>query len=421
VTTTVAVAILGDREGEIAAAIDAHPQLSLVRRCADLAEAVALTQAGLASVVVLSDQPRLNRSVLADIAAEGVVVLGVPTAASAEKELAGLGIQHLMSADAEAATIADLVAEVGMSAPAVVPHREAPAESPAAEGILIAVWGPTGAPGRTTLAVNIAAECASENGDAVVVDVDTYGGAVAQALGLLDEAPGIAALARASLHGTLTDEMVWRHLLTVNQGLKVLSGITRAERWPELSRSALDHIWPLLRRHNAVTVVDCGFSIAQDEELIYDTRAPQRNAATLSALEAADVVVVVGTAEPLGIQRLVQAIAELDDTTGIVAPRVVVANRVRSSVAGRHPEEAIADALARYCAVEQVFMVPADTRACDAATLAGQTLRERVPRSPARRAIAAVASAAVAAARLNAVDSAAPRESARAGVSALTD
>jgi MinD-like ATPase involved in chromosome partitioning or flagellar assembly len=289
------------------------------------------------------------------------------------------------------------------------------------DGVILAVWGPTGAPGRTTLAVNIAAECAQAGHEALVVDVDTYGGAVAQALGLLDEAPGIAALARASLHGALTDDVIWRHTLTAGKRLKVLSGMSRASRWPELSRSALEDIWSTLRRHAQVTVIDCGFSLEQDEDIVYDTRAPQRNGATLSALAAADVIVVVGTSEPVGIQRLVQALTELSESTIAGGSQIVVANRVRSAVAGRHPEEAIADALVRYSGVDRVWIVPFDDRACDAATLAGKTLSERAPRSLARRAIAAIAGAALDEAKRVHPGSDPARASARAGTVGLRD
>ncbi|WP_174435923.1 AAA family ATPase [Demequina oxidasica] len=420
-STAVAVAIMGDGESSVAGAIEAHPQLALIRRCADLAEALALAQAGMVGVVVLSDQPRLNRAVLGEFAAAGVALVAVPSAGSASRELQALGIEHVMDAGAEPDTIADRAAVVAHTVNPVPAALESVPAIPAGDGVVIAVWGPTGAPGRTTLAVNIASECAVGDGEAIVVDVDTYGGAVAQALGLLDEAPGVAALARASLHGTLTDDVLWRHLLAVGEGLKVLSGISRADRWPELSRSALDGVWPLLRRYSPVTVVDCGFSVAQDEEALYDTRAPQRNGATLSALAAADAVVVVGSAEPLGIQRLVQALAELDEVAELMCPRLVVANRVRSSVAGRHPEEAIADALARYSGVEKVWMVPADGKSCDAATLAGQSLRERVPRSPARRAIAVVAAAALVTAQESRAEMAPMSESPRAVAATLTD
>ena len=61
----------------------------------------------------------------------------------------------------------------------------------------------------------------------------------------------------------------------------------------------------------AWTVVDTGFALERDEELSYDTMAPRRNGATLSALEAADVVLAVGAADPVGMQRLVRGLGEL--------------------------------------------------------------------------------------------------------------
>lgn len=126
------------------------------------------------------------------------------------------------------------------------------------------------------------------------------------------------------------------------------------------------------------------------EQLTYDTRAPQRNAATLSALAAADTVVVVGSGDAVGLARLVRGLSEVDELGLPVTPLVIV-NRVRSSAAGPRPEAAVQDALARYAGVQGAVTLPEDRTAADAALLAGRTLREAAPASALRRGILAVA------------------------------
>jgi Flp pilus assembly CpaE family ATPase len=164
----------------------------------------------------------------------------------------------------------------------------------------------------------------------------------------------------------------------------VLTGIDRAERWPELRPAALEVVLSLARRLAAVTVVDCGFCLEQDEELSYDTLAPRRNGATLTALEACDLVVVVGSADRVGLQRLLVGLAELREALPD-ARTTVVLNRVRSS-AVPGPEQA-RDALRRYAGVERVTCVPLDTTGVDGAHAAGRPPVEAVPGSPARQAL----------------------------------
>lgn len=389
----VIIAVTGQVEARVAQAIDGSSGLRVVRRCADLAEATAAASAGAGVVVVLSDQPHLTRTVLADLTSLGVAVVGIPSTPEAAEQLVRIGIGEVVAPHAAAEEIVasvrralgELTPRAGVPAAATPPH----VAHERAPGTVIAVWGPTGAPGRTTLAVNLAGEIAASGASTLLVDVDTYGGAVAQACGLMDEAPGLAAVARAAQHGNLDASAIDRYALAVAPNLRVLTGVSRPERWTELPGPALDEVWRAARAAVDVTVIDCGFGLETDEELVYDTRAPQRNAATLSALGAAESVVAVGTAEPLGVQRLVHGLAQLRNVVG--REPVVVVNRVRAEVAGARPEEAVADALLRFAQVSHAWMVPWDPRACDAATLSGQLLAERVPRSRVRRAIAMVA------------------------------
>jgi len=56
----------------------------------------------------------------------------------------------------------------------------------------------------------------------------------------------------------------------VTPRLRVLTGIPKAERWPELRAPAVEHVLGLARRLARFTVLDCGFSLEDDEELSFD-------------------------------------------------------------------------------------------------------------------------------------------------------
>ena len=81
----------------------------------------------------------------------------------------------------------------------------------------------------------------------LLVDADTYGGCVAQTLGLLDEAPGIAAACRAADQGLLDLPALSRIAPEVVPGLRVLTGLPKAERWPEVRAAALERVLELSR------------------------------------------------------------------------------------------------------------------------------------------------------------------------------
>jgi MinD-like ATPase involved in chromosome partitioning or flagellar assembly len=406
VTIPVLTAVTGAGwESRLVAALeDGSNDLEVARRCVDVADLLAAVAAGHGRAVLLSaDLRRLDREVLGRLEAAEVAVVGVVPGGDeqAERRLRQLGVGHVITTEATPAEVSAAVhrAVISRSDPTEAgglrgsfDHDEVVEEpaGPPAVGRLVAVWGPTGAPGRTTIAVNLAAEAARLGRTALLADADTYGGSVAQALGLLDEAPGLAGATRAANTGVLDLPGLARHARQVTQRLRVLTGITRTERWPEIRPTSLEVVWALARGLAELTVADCGFCLEQDEELSFDTAAPRRNGSTVTTLEQADVVVAVGTADPVGLQRLVRGLSDLREVVPGAEVRVVV-NRVRASVVGPDPEGQLRRALERYAGVLGAAFVPEDRAALDAALLRGQTLAEIAPRSAARHAIAALA------------------------------
>lgn len=420
---------LGNRwDSRVATVLGASREVTIVRRCADLADLVATASAGLGSVALVSADLRgLDLTAVAQLRAAGVQAVGVVGDGDeeAERRLRQLGVSRVVAgsaglAELEAALTAghpptdaaldalerDLVEDVPGYGPGDDGH-DVPAPSgtddlgspssddlpgegvEAGAGRVVAVWGPTGAPGRTTIAVTLATELAGLGVPTVLVDADTYGGSVAQALSFLDEAPGVAAATRAADQGTLDLPTLARLAPVASPGLRVLTGIPKADRWPEIRPAALDRVLTVCRSLGQVVVVDCGFSLEDDEELSYDTMAPRRNAATLTTLGLADEVVVVGGCDPVGLQRLVRGLQELGT---VQAPRpTVCVNRVRSGAVGSNPEQRVTEALARFAGVTDVLFVPNDPAGLDAALLQGRTLAECAPQSPVRPAVRAVA------------------------------
>jgi len=273
-------------------------------------------------------------------------------------------------------------------APRGGPAADLPARQPA--GRVIAVWGPTGAPGRTTVASALASELAASGLETLIIDADVYGGVLAAHLGVLDESPGLAAATRMANAGTLDIEALLAQTLVVADHLSVLTGIARADRWPEIRPSSLEVVLQQAREVARVVVVDCAFNLEEDEELSFDTVAPRRNGATLTVLAAADTVLAVAGADPVGLQRLVRGLDELAERVAPADLRVVV-NRLRRGAIGPDPQGQIAAALERFAGVVPVAYLPEDRAACDAGLLRGRTVPEAAPDSRLRKEIAALA------------------------------
>lgn len=409
-TRPVLVAVPGPAEAELVRTLDLSGEIVVVHRCVDLAELLALGGAGHATAAFVGvDLPQLDLDAVARLRHDGLAVIGVHTRDPADgpRRPSGLGFSATVAADATAAELVEAI-DAALAQPqqhlaAVMAgdpldgldEFDLPAESPTVAaggaGQVVAVWGPAGSPGRTTVALTLAAELADRGDPALLADADTYAASIAQLLGVLDEAPGLAAACRAAATGTLDLVGLARLSPLVSARLRVLTGITRSDRWPELSGPAMEQVLRVARGLASWVVVDVGFCLEQDEELSYDTFAPRRNGAALVALHQADQVVAVGSADPIGLQRLIRGLAELDALG--VRPSLVVATKVRAGAVGGNPGRRVRDALTRYAGLTDVLLVPDDRDALDGAVLAGRSLIEHAPDSPARIALAELATA----------------------------
>ena len=171
------------------------------------------------------------------------------------------------------------------------------------------------------MATCLAVETAQLGLPTLLIDADVYGGVAASAFGLLDESPGLAGACRLAANGRLDLGSLTSLCWSLGDDLRLLTGIARADRWPEVRPSAIPGVLGVAREMAPLTVVDCGFAIEADEEISFDTMAPRRNGATLAVLAEADVVLAVGSCDPAGLERLIRGLAELADARAGGQPR----------------------------------------------------------------------------------------------------
>ncbi len=338
--------------------------------------------AAIDAVLVSAGTRTLGAELLAVCDRRGIRLLALAADVAERAHAAQIGLHEVIEATVP---WADIEAQLG----AALPGPVAPRPETARGGTVIVVWGPGGAPGRTTVAVNIAAEIAALGHSVVLADADSYGGTVAPVLGMLDESPGFAAACRLSGSGGLNPvelERIAERYSSPQGDLWVLTGIGRAERWPELGAEKVGMTIEACRGWQDYTVIDIGFCLEADEEIASDLFAPRRNAAAAAALAVADHVVAVGLADPVGMSRFLRGFAALPEHAPSAKISVVM-NRVRASAVGLDPHGQVRQTLRRFGGIEKATLLPHELNALDTAVLDGRTLRDSVPRSAVRAGI----------------------------------
>ena len=378
---------------------------AIVARAATVSDLLDVLSEGTPDVVIAgAARDTLSAGLIAACDARGIRLIALAETDADRRHAVGLGLFEVLDASAAWSEIQPLIiggivipSRIEDPSPPVAASRTGSARAGTARsgtartgtartGTVIAVWGPAGSPGRTTLAINIAAEIAAAGHTVVLADIDTYSGSVAPTLGMLDEAPGFAAACRLAGSDSLTRselERIAQRYASPSGAFWVLTGIGRPSRWPELSGERVTRTIDALRHWVDYVVLDTGFSLESDEEISSDLFAPRRNAATLAGLRECDHVVACGLADPVGMSRFLRAWVDLAEV--ITTDRVsVVMNRVRSSAVGLDPRGQVVQALRRFGGIESAVLVPQDQQGADAAVLAGRTLRDAAPKSPAR-------------------------------------
>lgn len=254
------------------------------------------------------------------------------------------------------------------------------------QGKVILAYGTSGAPGRTTVAVNLAAELA-RTARVLLIDADTHAPSIAHSLGIDVDGSSVAALARAHARGMVTVVHCEEVAYDGPCGMQILTGLNTPHRWRELSPSALSGILQAARRGWDYIIVDIAavtFELLED----YQQHIPRRDALVARAIEEADQTLVIARADVLGLHRLRHTWEWLEEQ-GTEIPRLPVINMADSYRCGRRPLHSIAVALSELIPGKDVTVIPYDTAVLQA-NLRGQILQGKAKKN-ARAAIADLA------------------------------
>ena len=196
-----------------------------------------------------------------------------------------------------------------------------PNQSPALQARLVAFWSAPGSVGRTTTALNLAA-CAALKARVLFVDLDFVSPSVAL-LAASQDLPSLSTVLHhhqiaAQADSSFLREFAPRFSGSPN-GFRVIAGISRPDRWPEIDPQLLRALFQDLSSH--VDVIVCDLQASAHKLLA-------SNAVARSILAEADMVVALANANPLSLSRLLREIHEMRAMRAGEKSIQVVFNRV---------------------------------------------------------------------------------------------
>jgi hypothetical protein len=285
-----------------------HPMfgLQVQRRCVDGVDIRAAIQVSDCQGVLVSDvTPRINQDLIAELAEKQIKLIAITSDVDYWQ---GLGANHCIELDPKNPLSGiKQVSELMRGESQVVEPTSDP------RGVLIAVAGFGGACGRTTAVKEIGWQLSKLGAKTCMVDADTYGPSLDQELGYEPNQNGLLEVCRSIERRNSSIQTNFDLLPAVSENLSLMSGLPRISRWTDLRVATLRELWRKSRDTFDVVITDVGAVLEIDHSLMHETSLPRRHAASLTALESAQVSIICARADSIGIARLVRGYLEFHE------------------------------------------------------------------------------------------------------------
>ena len=270
----------------------------------DNSEALLLFTPRLEETYELLQASRASRPAMALV----VAVPGPQNGQLAEALKAGADEIVILPAESSAVASAIHTAIARVSAASSLRTADVP-RSP-----LVAVLGPKGGTGKTTLATNLAADLTMRGYDTLLVDLDLQFGDVGVVLGVH---PDRTIFDLASAPGTLDTEQLRGYVARSQDGINVLLAPVRPDQADAVTGDHITRILDTARMTFDVVVVDT---------------PPAFTSGTIAAVDQADRIILLGSFDLPGLKNMKVGMETLD-MMGVPSSRVVpVLNRANTKV-----------------------------------------------------------------------------------------
>ncbi len=322
-----------------------HPMfgLQVQRRCVDGVDIRAAIQVADCQAVLVSDStPRINQDLIAELADKGIELIAITVDVDSWQEL---GASHCIKLDTSNPLSAiKQVSELLRGQTQVVEPEADP------KGLLIAVAGFGGACGRTTAVKELGWQLSKFGAKTCMIDSDTYGPSLDQELGFEPTQNGLLELCRSIERKNSSIQTHFDLLPAVSENLSLVAGLPRISRWTDLRVGTLRELWRKSKDVFDVVVTDIGAVLETDHSLMHETSLPRRHAASLTALESAQVTLICARADSVGIARLVRGYLEFHELFANSEVHVLLWGVVTES-----ESKDVRAAVSRHTGIESIF------------------------------------------------------------------
>ena len=308
-----------DREADLAPRLATEPSIELYLRCVDRVELLAAMRSGaIDSIVAVGAPSWFDAEAATEASRSGILVVGVADNSLETEALERRGASVL---DARA-SVGEIVDACRSARPVTPTAMTVRAESQ--PGRVISVWGPKGAPGRTTIAIELAYALAETAESTVLLDADPYGGDAVQLLGVVEELPTVVWAAAAAASGEGRRDFVANLRRVGRRGPLLVPGLPRPDLWADVTDYGYAELIKLLAARARFVIADIGFCLENQSSF----GGPDgRNKMALATLERADRVVAICRADVVGVKNFIWSFESLREV--VDEERVsIVLNRV---------------------------------------------------------------------------------------------